>query len=245
MKKRILTLVFIILIFSGTALSQVTLQIGGGVGVTSPTADYDGSTIGFLSGTSYGLESGLNLQAKARVGLLGFNVFGIIDYSNLNGEGEDEPGNGKVKNSHKILSVKLGPEWNISIPLFPLGFYVNGFLSFNNITGSVSFQGLTKVPSGKYDLASASRFGAGVGGGVLFDINPLITLDLGVQYNFYNLFGKKYSIENPTSHPELDVYTSLNDDKDPLYQSGSDTHFVGDSRAMNAWQITLTAMFGL
>ena len=234
-----------VLVFSQLVFSQVTLQIGGGVGIASPTTDYNGSTIGFFSGTSYGLGSGLNLQAKARVGLLGFNVFGIIDYVSMSGEGEGQPGRGVVKNSHKILSLKAGPEWNIGIPLFPVDFYVNGFLSFNSISGSVTFQGLTNVPSGKYDLESTSRVGAGIGGGVLYNINPLITIDLGIQYNLYNLFGKQYSIENPSSHPELDVYTSLNDDKDPLFESGSEDHFVGDSRAMNAWQFTLTVMFGL
>lgn len=245
MKKVILETAVIILLFTASAYSQITIQLGGGLGATSPTGSYAGTTMDFYNGTQYGLGTGFNIHAKARVGLLGFNLFGMIDYSTLSsGEGESEPGKGKVENSHNIFSLKAGPEFNISIPLFPLGFYLDGFISVNTISGKVSFQGLTKVPSGEYNIESATRFGVGAGGGVLIDILPVVTLDCGIHYNAYNLFGKQYTT-NVTSHERLDAYTSLNDDKDPQYQVGDDDHIIGDSRSMNAWQFTVTALIGL
>jgi opacity protein-like surface antigen len=245
MKKVILKSSVIVLLIAAPIYSQITIQLGGGLGATSPTGNYAGTTMDFYNGTQYGLGTGFNLHAKARVGLLGFNLLGMIDYSTLSsGEGEGEPGKGKVQNSHNIFSLKAGPEFNISIPLFPLGFYLDGFVSVNTISGKVSFQGLTKIPSGEYDIESATRFGAGAGGGVLVDILPVVTLDFGIHYNAYNLFGKQYTT-NLTSQERIDAYTSLNDDKDPQYQAGDDDHIIGDSRSMNAWQFTITALIGI
>jgi len=244
MKKTLYITSAFILLVTFSSYSQVTIQLGGGLGATAPTGNYAGTTIDFYNGTQYGLETGFNIHAKARLGLLGFNLFGMIDYSTLSGEGEGEPGRGKVENSHNIFSLKAGPEFNLSIPLFPLGFYLDGFISVNTISGKVTFQGLTKVPSGEYDIESATRFGVGAGGGVLVDILPVVTLDFGIHYNIYNLFGKQYTT-NITSQERLAAYTSLNDDKDPMFEAGNDEHIIGDSRSMDAWQFTLTAMFGL
>jgi opacity protein-like surface antigen len=244
MKKAILKSSVIILLLTAPIYSQITIQLGGGLGATSPTGNYAGTTMDFYNGTHYGLGTGFNIHAKARVGLLGFNLFGIVDYSTLSsGEGEGEPGKGKVENSHNIFSLKAGPEFNVSIPLFPLGFYLDGFISVNTISGKVSFQGLTKVPSGEYDIESATRFGLGAGGGVLLDILPVVTLDFGIHYNAYNLFYKQYTT-NITSHERLDAYKSLNDDKDPFYNTTED-RIVGESRSMDAWQFTVTALIGL
>lgn len=88
------------------------------------------------------MSSGFNYHAKARVGLLGFNLFGIVEYSTVSGEGESEPGHGKVENSHGIFSLKAGPEFNISPPLSPVGFYLDGFVSVNTFSGTVKFQGV-------------------------------------------------------------------------------------------------------
>lgn len=243
MKNAILMLTLIILSVSNNLYSQITLQVGGGLGIVSPSGNYAGSTIDFYNGTHYGLGSGFNMHAKVRVGMLGLNLFGMIDYSTLSGEGEGEPGRGQVEITHKIFSLKAGPEFNVSIPLSPLGFYLDAFISMNIFNGTVSFQGLTKVPSGDYDLETTTRFGAGAGGGVLIDILPVVTLDFGIHYNAYNAFSKQYTT-NVSSPGRLEVYTSLNDDKDPLYQITED-NIVGESRALNAWQYTLTVMVGI
>lgn len=231
-------------LFSPNLYSQVTLQLGGGLGYISPTGDYGGSTIDFYNGTKYGMSSGFNYHAKARVGLLGFNLFGIIEYSTVSGDGESEPGQGEVENSHSIFSIKAGPEFNISPPLSPVGFYIDGFVSVNTFSGTVKFQGVAQVPSGEYELESATRFGVGAGGGVILDFIPIVTFDLGVHYNLYNVLGQTYT--GTTTNPKrLDSYTSLNDDKDPLYGTDDDIFIIENTRAINAWQFTLTAMIGI
>lgn len=245
MKKIITVLVLLFLVSATNINSQISLQVGGGLGIVSPTGDYSGSTVDFYEGTKYGMETGFNLHAKARVGLLGFNVFGMIDYSSLSNEGPGEPDKSEkqVENSHSILSLKVGPEFSLSFPMSPIGAYVDGFVSVNTISGTVKFQGISSISTDERDVESATRIGAGAGGGILFDISPAVTIDLGVHYNVYNLFGKDYSVS--TSNDRWDAYTSLNDEKDPLYEIGDDDHIVGDSRSMSAWQFTLTAMIGL
>jgi hypothetical protein len=244
MKKALFIIALISILFSSNIHSQISLQIGGGLGYISPTGDYGGSTIDFYNGTNYGMSSGFNYHAKARVGLLGFNLFGIIEYSTVSGDGESEPGKGEVENSHSIFSIKAGPEFNISPPLSPVGFYVDGFISVNTFSGTVNFQGVAEVPSGEYELSNQTRFGVGAGGGVLLDLIPIVTFDLGVHFNLYNVLGQTYS--GTTTNPKrLDAYTSLNDDKDPLYGTDEDIFIIENSRAINAWQFTLTAMIGI
>jgi hypothetical protein len=244
MKKVVLFFGILTLFISPNVKSQVSFQIGGGLGYISPVGDYSGSTVDFYNGTKYGMSSGFNYHAKARVGLLGLNLFGIIEYSTVSGEGESEPGQGEVENTHGIFSLKAGPEFNFSVPLSPIGFYFDGFVSVNTFSGTVKFQGVSRVPSGEYDLETATRFGAGAGGGVLLDILPVVTLDFGVHFNLYNVFGQQYT--GTTTNPKrLDAYTSLNDDKDPLYGTDGDIYIIENARAINAWQFTLTAMVGI
>jgi opacity protein-like surface antigen len=244
MKKTLMFFVLIALLLSPNLYSQISLQIGGGLGYVSPTGDYGGSTVDFYNGTKYGMSSGFNYHAKARVGLLGFNLFGIIEYSTVSGDGESEPGQGEVENSHSIFSIKAGPEFNISPPLSPVGFYLDGFVSVNTFSGTVKFQGVAQVPSGEYDLGTQTRFGVGLGGGVLLDLIPIVTFDLGVHYNLYNVLGQTYT--GTTINPKrLDSYTSLNDDKDPLFGTNDDIYIIENARAINAWQFTLTAMIGI
>ncbi|MGB5289039.1 MAG: hypothetical protein WBN42_11175, partial [Ignavibacteriaceae bacterium] len=211
MKKALFLFAALIFLSSPQLYSQITLQVGGGLGYISPAGDYAGSTVDFYNGTKYGMSSSFNYHAKARVGLLGLNLFGIIEYSTVSGKGESEPGQGEVENSHGIFSLKAGPEFNFSVPLSPIGFYLNGFVSVNTFSGTVKFQGVSQVPSSENDLETATRFGVGAGGGVLLDILPVVTLDFGVHFNLYNVFGQQYTSVS-TSHERLDAYTSLNDD---------------------------------
>ena len=85
MKKPAILFTVILFLVSSNIYSQISLQIGGGLGYISPVGDYGGSTVDFYNGTKYGMSSGFNYHAKARVGLLGFNLFGIIEYSTVIG----------------------------------------------------------------------------------------------------------------------------------------------------------------
>ena len=242
--KNSLTAIFITIILSTITSAQITLQVGGGMGIVSPSGDYGGTTIEFYNGTKYGLETGSSFHAKARVGVLSFNIFGMIDYTTLSGEGESEPGKGKVEVSQSVLSLKVGPEFHIGIPLAPVGVYFDGSVGLNTISGEVIFNGVSKVPSGTNDVESESRVGFGLGGGVLLDIIPMLTIDIGIHYNWMNPFGKIYTSKVPSSHPRLDAYTSLNDDKDPLF-GVTDDNIIENSRSMENWQFTLTLLFGI
>ncbi len=66
-----------------TSYSQVTLQVGGGLGVLVPSGDYGGSTIDYYRGTKYGLSSAVNLHGKVRTGFVDFILFGEVDYASL------------------------------------------------------------------------------------------------------------------------------------------------------------------
>lgn len=246
MKRTGIFCAIIVIFISSTIFSQITLQIGAGGGYISPTGDYAGSTVDFYNGTNYGMSSGYNINAKVRVGLLGLDLFAIVDYSSISGDGQSDPDNknSQIENTQNILSLKAGPEFKFSIPLSPISFYLDGFLSVNSFSGTVSFQGVSGVPTDDYDLESATRVGAGGGGGVLWNIISIVTLDFGVNYNWYNLFGQQYTGVS-TNPQRLDGYTSLNDDADPLYQEGSTVHFIGESRSINAWEFTITAMIGI
>jgi opacity protein-like surface antigen len=242
MKIRILLLS--VIFFAMNIYSQVTFQAGVGLGYTIPTGDMTGNTTDFYNGNKYGLSNGINLHAKARIGIISFNVFGEADYSTFSNTGESEPGQGEVEVSQKILSLKAGPEFSLGLPLIPITPYANLFISVNTISGEVKFQGVSGVPSGTKDIKSATRYGFGAGAGVVFDVSENISLDLNLQYNNANAFGKEFNLGDPTSHERLDNYTSLNDDKDPLYGLNND-RIISKSRSLSSFEVKATVMFGI
>jgi hypothetical protein len=239
-------LVSLFIVFtSTTAEAQISLQAGIGGGMVSPLADYSGSTTDYYSGKNYGLSSGYNLHMKARLGLLALNVFAQIDYSSLSNEGESEPGKGKVELIQNVLSIKAGPEFSLGLPLIPIKPYLNVFILFNSFGGETKFNGVAKVPSGTYKLEPASRIGAGGGFGAIINLGPMTKLDLSIQYNMLNLFGKTWEDANPAKDQRLDSYLSLNDEKDPLINLDGNEHFISTARTINTLQITAALMFGL
>lgn len=245
---RKLSLLFSVIIlvaaFSVQSNAQITLQVGAGVGYSLPTGDFGGNPVDFYNGTKYGMDPGFNFHAKARVGLVFINAFGEIGYTSFSTEG-GVAGNDltkTIKATDNILSIKLGPEMKFSIPLSPITPYVDAFVSINSISGKVEFKGAPNgLPSSEQDINSATRVGLGAGAGVLFSLG-VINLDLNVQYNAMNVFGKEFS---GTKDNRLDSYIYLNDDKDPLYSAANDKHIISDSRGISALEIKLTAMFGL
>lgn len=232
-----------VLVLNIQTSAQITLQIGGGLGYSIPTGDYGGSVTDFYNGTKYGMKSGINFHGKARVGILFLNAFGEVGYTIFSGDGDVQSGGGTIKNSQKIISMKIGPEFPIKIPLSPITPYVQGFVALNTFSGDVEFTNVTGVSNGKKDLASAIRLGLGAGVGVMFSLGGL-KLDANIQYHLLNLAGKEYKIDNVTSHTLLDNYTSLNDDKDPLAGTTT-THIISNSRGITAMEFKLSVMFGL
>ncbi|MCX8010841.1 MAG: outer membrane beta-barrel protein [Ignavibacteria bacterium] len=245
--KKFLSLTFILLLFflNPILFSQISFQVGVGGGMTFPQADYGGSTIDFYNGTKYGLSNGYNLHAKARLGLLGFNLFAQIDYQQLKNNGESEPGKGKVDIMQKIISAKAGPEVYLSIPLSPIKPYLGMNISFNNFSGEFTFTGVAKVPSGTYEIKSAARIGIGFSGGVMIKLGLATSLDLAVHYDLLNLTGKAWEDVEPNKDQRIDSYLALNDEKDPNLVNVNDDHFISKQRTINTLQVTLTFMLGL
>jgi len=227
------------------SISQVNLKLGGGVGVTNTASDFNGSTLEYYNGSSYGLNSGLNIQGKAKVGLSGLNLVGEIDYSSLANTGNSEPGQGFVDISQKILSLKVGPEFHLSIPVLPITPYIGANLALNRFNGETTFRGVSKVPSATYSVKEATRLGVGFSIGTEVSIGPLLSLDFNASYNFMNASGSEWNDVNPGINQRIDSYLSLNDGADPEYASGDDKHFVQNERSINSGLFTVSILFGL
>jgi len=248
MKGKILTtmaaIFFCTMLFATTAHSQVAFQIGLGAGMRMPMGDYSGETTDYYAGTRHGLSTGYSLQAKARVGLPGITLAGGIEYGHLSNSGEGEPGHGNVDVAQSVFTIKAGPEFSFSIPAVPLSPYIGANIAWHSISGTTTFQGLSRVTSETFDVASASRIGFGVNGGLLIKLGAVLTLDLGAEYAFVDPLSKEWSAT--TKSPQrIDSYRSLNDDKDPLFAPGSDDHFIPTARSISSLQVMATIMFGL
>lgn len=239
-----IVLVFLSAILVSRADSQVTLQVGAGAGVRLPMGDFGGETTDYYAGSKYGLSTGYNLQAKARVGLVGFTVVGAIEYGHLSNSGNGEAGRGQVEVAQSIFTIKAGPEFTIPLPAVPLTPYVGANIAWNSMSGKTTFQGLSRVPSGTFDVAAASRLGFGINAGVIFKLGPFMNLDIGAEYAFLNPLSKEWKVTD-RSDLRVDSYKSLNDDKDPLYAAGNTDHFVAGSRSISTFQVMATLMLGI
>ncbi len=225
--------------------SQVNIKLGGGIGLTIPSSDFSGSTLDYYNGSRYGLSSGLNIHGKAKIGLSGFNLAGEIDYSSLSNTGNSEPGQGKVDISQKILSLKVGPEFHLSLPALPVTPYIGANLALNSFSGETTFQGVSKVPSATYSVKDATRFGIGFLVGTEASVGPLLSLDFNISYNLMNVTGKEWNDVNPGINQRIDSYLSLNDDHDPQYTAGDDKHFISNARSIHSILFTVSILFGL
>jgi opacity protein-like surface antigen len=225
--------------------SQVNIKLGGGIGLTIPSSDFSGSTLDYYNGSRYGLSSGLNIHGKAKIGLSGFNLAGEIDYSSLSNTGNSEPGQGKVDISQKILSLKVGPEFHLSLPALPVTPYIGANLALNSFSGETTFQGVSKVPSATYSVKDATRFGLGFSVGTEVSIGPFLSLDFNISYNLMNISGKEWNDVNPGINQRIDSYLSLNDDHDPQYAAGEDKHFISNARSIHSILFTASILFGL
>ncbi len=238
-------LIICILFLSIASYSQITIQAGGGIGFVMPSGDFSGSTIDYYNGTQYGLANGFNLHGKIRVGLLGVGLKGEVGYSDLRNSGNYKSGEGKIEIKQQIITLKAGPEFQINIPLLPVKPYIGANLALNNFSGESKFQGVSKISSGTYTVESASRFGIGFEGGAIVKLNPLMGLDISLQYNMMNLAGKNWTDKNPAKDERIDTYLALNDDKDPLFGTDDSKHVVSGTRSINSILLTVSLMFGL
>ncbi len=237
MKSSTVAIVFVLMLAAALpAAAQVSFQIGGGGGYFMPAGDYKGTLAEYYAGTNYGLAGGFALHAKTRVGLMGFNLTGEVSYAFLSNDGSPQGGNTTAEVDHKILSIKVGPEFRLGLPAVPVTPYIGLNVAFNSFSGSSKFQGTSNITSSTIDMASASRIGVGGTIGVM-----LSSIDIAVHYNLHNLTGKAWV----GGGNRVDTYSSLNDDKDPQYAAGSSSNVVKDPRSIQSVVITVSMMFGI
>lgn len=247
MERQRFSLIFLFIsIFIGSTHTngQITLQAGAGLGAVVPAGDLRGSTIDYYSGTRYGLSTGFSVHGRGRLGFGGFTLMGEAGYSSLTNSGDAESGQGKVEVSQKIISFKIGPEYHIDLPAIPLKPYLGANLGLNIFSGETTFQGVSRVPSGTFTAQTATRAGVGFGAGIIFTVGPLTYLDISMQYNALNMFGKKWE-DIDIQDRRLDSYLALNDKEDPLYAPNNNDHFIKSSRAIHTIALTASLMFGL
>lgn len=236
-----------IMIFSAAALfcttmvsyGQISLQVGGGLGYAMPSSDFSGSTLEYFAGKNYGLAGGLNVHGKVRFGILGLRLAGEASYSFFSNDGEAEPGRGKVEAKKRILALKVGPEFHLSLPAVPITPYLGLNVAYNSFSGSTTFQGVSGVSSGTFDLTGASRIGVGGTVGTLINLAGT-NLDVALHYNLHNLTGKNWEGADNL----IDTYTGLNDDKDPAYAPANNKHVVQNSRSIHSIVVTVSLMLG-
>ncbi len=241
----LVTLLTFMTLMVAPSRSQMTLKLGGGFGILSPASDFSGSTLEYYNGSRYGLGSGLNLHAKAKVGLAGWDLTGTLEYSSLNNNGNAEPGQGSVDITQKVLSLRIGPEFRLSVPALPVTPYLGAHVALNSFSGETTFQGVSKVPSATYSVAATSRIGVGFSVGTEVGLGPLLSLDLNLSYNLMNLSGKAWDDVNPGIDQRIDSYLSLNDGRDPRYSAGDDKHFIARDRNIHSILFTASILFGI
>jgi opacity protein-like surface antigen len=238
-------IIFCLIFFCSSSDSQIGVSLGPSVGLTSPTGDYSGSTVDYYNGAKYGLSSGINFGGVVKLKLLILKIRGAVNHSSLSNSGNSEPSNpgSFVEIKHGLLLISAGPELSFSLPGSPIVPYIGADLLMSSLSGESTFRGVSGVPSGTYSMSSTSRFGLGLGGGVEFRLGRKYALDLGLRYNFLNLFGKNF--EELPSDNRVDSYMNLNDDQDPNYAVDPDDHPVSNSRSISILQLNLTFLFDL
>ncbi|MBI2619335.1 MAG: outer membrane beta-barrel protein [Ignavibacteriales bacterium] len=230
------SVVALLLLLCTTGEAQVSFKIGGGAGLVMPMGDYKGTLAEYYAGSNYGLSTGFGFHAKARVGLLGFNLTGEIGYSFLSNDGAPEAPNSSGEVDHRILSLKVGPEFRLGLPAVPVTPYLGVNVALNSFSGSSKFQSTSNITSSTIDMASASRIGIGATIGLMIS-----SIDVAVHYNLHNLTGKSWIGRDN----RVDTYSSLNDDKDPAYAPADDKHVVNEARSIQSLVITVSVMFGI
>lgn len=225
------------------AESQIRLVIGPSIGLTSPTIDYSGETSDFYTGTKYGLRSGINFGAIAKVTLGPLNGKLTVSYASFSnsGKGDITKTNSTLEVKNNIFMITLGTEFGFAIPLSPIRPYAGIDVLFTTISGTFNYQGTSDVASNEHSIESSSKTGLGLNLGSEIKFGASTSLDLSLHYNLINLFGKDFKSGGTN---RIDSYSSLNDAKDPAYNALDAKHFIGNDRTIATIQIQAGLLFG-
>ncbi len=171
MKKSFVLFLFIaisVFTFQSTQAQGIDIGLGGGLSLVQSPAEYT-DVAGFSTEYHIGIKGKLNLPAFP------ITPIGFVEYHFLNGSMSTAAGN--VDTKQDILSIGVGGE--LSLIPGPLSPYLGLDFEFNNFG---DFE-----PSG---TGSASRTGLGIGAGLMFELLPIINIDLSLKYQMMNLWGK-------------------------------------------------------
>lgn len=244
MNKFIFKIILFLLFSINILFSQVKFSIGPTVGFTAPVGDYGGTTYDYFNGTRYGLSGGINFGGVFKAKFTSVSARLSVIYSSLKNTGGSEPGDdGYIETKQSILMIALGPEFSFALKSSSVQPYVGVDFLLTSFSGETIFLNVGKGVSNRtVSMASTSRAGVGLGGGVLFGLGKKYTLDIGVKYNMHNLFGKSFSVYD-TEGPRYLAYASLNDDRDPVYPNEINDHPIGNSRSISTIMINAAFLF--
>lgn len=222
-------ILIILLVFVTQALSLGPLKFGIQAGISTPNdqinnvynrenlnlfitdnGSTDTSTVGLLQ---EGLSNGYHLNAQLRIslsndfsliGTFGFHTFPeaitVVDLP-------ENVGSVTLNTTQRILPVTAGLMYHF-LEISILEFYVRGETQVNYIAYQTQFnfqvaQGV-EVGLPIADTGSVMRLGAGLGGGIDFDLK-LIRLNLDIRYNMANLLLTEESGEEAKNFLSLGV----------------------------------------
>jgi len=201
----VLLLVSFIITMAGSVYSQpkFTISLTGGYGLPMPQLRGDvpdsvdrAETYLMKTGFNLGLTGKYAVDKKQsiRITLGGsYNKFSVNDnYTHTNDI--------NIHSNISIISASLGAEYSFTPkdktrPF--VGLDLTGNFFSGETTETVTAPDTTQtdhsgIGSNTYKLASASRFGIAIGGGVDVSFNETVGAVFGIKYNFANLIGKEY-----------------------------------------------------
>lgn len=114
--------------------AQLNISLGPAIGYTIPSADYGGDPSNYYAGTKYGLKSAINFGAMGKLGLgpIGFNL--SILYTPMSNSGVADPTqpNNSVDISQHLLTIGIGSQFGLGVPLAPVRPYIGLDLLFHS-----------------------------------------------------------------------------------------------------------------
>ena len=244
--KKLTTFLFVALFLMtfSTGWSQLGIELGVNGGATIPTGDYSGTMEHFYAGSKYGLTTGFNIGGYGNLTTPIISGRVSLNYSSVSNDGSPGTGfgGGTIELKHNLFTIGIGPQYSIPIPQSPIKPFLIAELLIASISGEVSFQGISSIPSKTYDIPTVTRIGLGLTGGLNYDIGSY-GFDLSLKYCILNLSGKEFT--SFSDNARVNSYINLNDDKDPLYGTDPNVHVVSNDRDVSTFQINLGFHFTL
>lgn len=192
----------------GRVLPLITIHLMGGYSLPLPDlkgglSEYGDTTV--LDPDTYHMKGGYNFGADGHIAIGKKRQFRVVISAGYVSFGHSQDGYyfrpdstadsstvRKLDLKLSAVTVGVGVEWafrpfetmNPFVGLDFTGHFYSGYVKFDPAPTNPNYHELK--------LASESRFGVAIGGGVDFAIGRAIGAVIGIKYNLQNLIGKKY-----------------------------------------------------